>query len=35
MKEWFEGKTVAVVGNAASLVQQNYGKEIDQAEVVS
>lgn len=34
MKEWFEGKTVAVVGNAASLIQQNYGKEIDQAEVV-
>ena len=34
MKEWFEGKTVAVVGNAASLIQQSYGKEIDQAEVV-
>lgn len=34
MKEWFEGKTVAVVGNAASLIQQNFGKEIDQAQVV-
>lgn len=34
MKEWFEGKTVAVVGNAASLIKQSYGKEIDQAEVV-
>lgn len=34
MKEWFKGKTVAVVGNAASLIQQSYGKEIDQAEVV-
>jgi hypothetical protein len=34
MKEWFAGKTVAVVGNAASLLQQKYGKEIDRAEVV-
>lgn len=34
MKEWFEGKTVAVVGNAASLIQQSFGAEIDQAEVV-
>lgn len=34
MKEWFEGKTVAVVGNAQSLIQQNFGPEIDQAEVV-
>lgn len=34
MKDWFEGKTVAVVGNAASLIQQNFGKEIDEAEVV-
>lgn len=34
MKDWFEGKTIAVVGNAASLIQQSYGKEIDQAEVV-
>tara|TARA_B110000977_G_scaffold64204_1_gene87343 strand:+ start:11309 stop:11845 length:537 start_codon:yes stop_codon:yes gene_type:complete len=34
MKEWFEGKTVAVVGNAASLLEKNYGKEIDTAEVV-
>jgi hypothetical protein len=34
MREWFEGKTIAVVGNAASLVQQSYGKEIDRADVV-
>lgn len=34
MKEWFEGKTVAVVGNAASLIQQRYGDEIDTADVV-
>lgn len=34
MKEWFEGKTVAVVGNATSIIQRNYGKEIDQAQVV-
>jgi hypothetical protein len=34
MKEWFEGKTVAIVGNAESLIRQRYGQEIDQAEVV-
>jgi hypothetical protein len=34
MKEWFEGKTVAVVGNAASLIQQSFGEEIDKAQVV-
>lgn len=34
MKDWFEGKTVAVVGNAASLIEKNYGNEIDQAQVV-
>lgn len=34
MREWFEGKTVAIVGNAASLIEQSYGKEIDQAQVV-
>jgi hypothetical protein len=34
LREWFENKTVSVVGNAASLLSQNYGKEIDQAEVV-
>lgn len=34
MKDWFEGKTVAIVGNAASLIQQNFGKEIDEADVV-
>jgi hypothetical protein len=34
MKEVFEGKTVAVVGNAKSLFHSDYGKEIDSAEVV-
>ena len=34
MKEWFEGKTVAVVGNAASIIQQKYGDEIDSVDVV-
>lgn len=34
MKEWFEGKTVSIVGNAESLLRQTYGKEIDSAEVV-
>jgi hypothetical protein len=34
MKEWFEGKTVAVVGNAASLIEKKYGEEIDTANVV-
>jgi hypothetical protein len=34
MKDWFEGKTIAVVGNAASLLQQSFGKEIDEAGVV-
>lgn len=34
MKEWFEGKTVAIVGNAASLMQQSFGEEIDRADVI-
>jgi hypothetical protein len=34
MKEWFEGKTVSIVGNAESLMRQSYGTEIDQADVV-
>lgn len=34
MKEWFEGKTVAVVGNAASLIQQSFGEEIDRADII-
>lgn len=34
MKEWFEGKTVAVVGNAMSLFDKSYGSEIDSHDVV-
>lgn len=34
MKEWFEGKTVAVIGNAMSLFEKQYGKEIDDHDVV-
>lgn len=34
MKEWFEDKTVAVVGNAMSLFDKKYGKEIDSHDVV-
>ena len=34
MKEWFEGKTVAVVGNAMSLFDKNYGDEIDSHDVI-
>lgn len=34
MKEWFEGKTVAVVGNAMYLFDREYGKEIDSHDVV-
>jgi hypothetical protein len=34
MKEWFAGKTISVVGNAASLLSQSYGAEIDKSEVV-
>jgi hypothetical protein len=34
MKEWFEGKSVAVVGNAMSLFDKTYGNEIDSHDVV-
>lgn len=34
MREWFNGKTIAIVGNSESLMQQSFGKEIDRAEVV-
>lgn len=34
MKDWFEGKIVSIVGNAESLLHQNYAKEIDSADVV-
>jgi hypothetical protein len=34
MKEWFEGKTVALIGNASYLFDKEYGKEIDSHDVV-
>lgn len=34
MKGWFEGKTVAVIGNALSLFDKSYGTEIDAHDVV-
>lgn len=34
MKEWFDGKTVAIVGNAMSLFDKEYGNEIDSHDVV-
>lgn len=34
MKEWFENKSVAVVGNAMYLFDLNYGPEIDSHDVV-
>lgn len=34
MKDWFSGKRVALVGNAASLFDKKYGTEIDNHEVV-
>jgi hypothetical protein len=34
MRDVFEGKTIAVVGNAKSLFEQKHGTEIDSADVV-
>ena len=34
MKDWFNEKTIAVVGNSESLIRQSFGKEIDGADVV-
>ena len=34
MKEWFEGKTVAVIGNSMALFNKSYGAEIDAHDVV-
>lgn len=34
MKEWFADRTVALVGNAASLFDKEYGSEIDEHDVV-
>lgn len=34
MKEWFQGKTVAVIGNAMSLFDKSYGAEIDAHDVI-
>lgn len=34
MKEWFENKTVAIVGNAMSLFDSKYGNDIDNHDVV-
>jgi len=34
MNEWFNGKTVAIIGNAQSLFNKTYGKEIDSHDVV-
>lgn len=34
LKEWFDGKTVAIVGNAKSLHEKNLGEEIDSHDLV-
>lgn len=34
MKQWFEGKTVALVGNAMYLFEREYGNEIESHEVI-
>jgi hypothetical protein len=34
MRKWFKKKTIAVVGNALSLFDTNYGEEIDAHDVV-
>jgi hypothetical protein len=34
MKEWFENKTVSIVGNASSLFQKKFGTDIDSADII-
>lgn len=34
MKEWFENKSVAIIGNAMYLFEKDYGNEIDSHDVV-
>lgn len=34
MKDWFQGRDVAIIGNAWSLFDREYGNQIDQHEVV-
>jgi hypothetical protein len=34
MKEWFDNKSIAIIGNAKSLFDMNYGNEIDSHDVV-
>ena len=34
MKEWFEGKSVALIGNSMSIFDKKYGAEIDSHDVV-
>jgi hypothetical protein len=34
MKDWFENKTVAIIGNAESVLKKQYGKDIDEHQVV-
>jgi hypothetical protein len=34
MRQWFEGKTVALIGNATYLFDLSYGEEIDSHDVV-
>jgi hypothetical protein len=34
MKEWFDNKSIAIIGNAKSLFDKNYGAEIDSHDVV-
>jgi hypothetical protein len=34
MNEWFDNKTVAIIGNAKSLFNKSYGSEIDSHDVV-
>ena len=34
MKEWFDNKSIAIIGNAKSLFDKNYGDEIDSNDIV-